>query len=318
MSDAPEVPSEQSEQLKQESLGPLLDGAGVDAGTPQGVLDLIAAQIRDDIDAVCQVKGEDEPRRHHLGASVIGDECSRRLVYGFRWVKKEVFSGRMHRLFQRGHDEEAKIVALLRSVGFVVWEIDPNTEKQFRIYGVSGHSGGANDGVAWAPLKYKLPSRFLLEFKSHNTKSFVHLIKDRIKVAKPNHYAQMCSYGDGYKFDIGMYCAVNKNDDDLYIELVKLDHRHGQDYAHRAEDLIRSTTLPPKLSIRPDHWACGEKMCYLRGVCHFGEPYDMNCRSCKFAEPVQDGAWYCQTFKSIIPKDYLEKGCPHHQEFGRE
>jgi hypothetical protein len=293
-----------------------IDGAGKDINcVPQGVLDAIAKQIREDIDEVSRLKGEEETPREHLGASVIGDDCSRKIWYGFRWVKREKFNGRMHRLFARGHAEEAKFIEHLRAIGFKIWDIDVQTGKQIRVYGASGHSGGALDGTGNAPEKYKLPARFLLEFKTHNSQSFTKLIKDRLKLSKPKHYAQMCSYGAAYALDIGLYCAVNKNDDDLYFELVKLDHTLGRDYAAKADDIIRAYQPPPKASLRPDHWEC--KLCHLSGVCHDNDAYDINCRSCAFAEPQQGGKWYCHNYKQEIPGDFIPKGCAAHVEIGR-
>jgi hypothetical protein len=295
---------------------PIIEGGGNDLDMmPQGVLDEIAKQIRDDIDEACRLKGEEESPREHLGASVIGDDCSRRVWYEFRWVKFETFSGRMHRLFARGHAEEAKIIGHLRSIGFTVWDLDPATGKQFRVYGASGHTGGAKDGVATAPLKYKLPKRFLLEFKTHNSQSFVKLTKDRVKLSKPRHYAQMCSYGAAYGYDIGLYCAVNKNDDDLYFELVRLDHKFGTDMARKADDIVRAYEPPPKVSMRKDHWEC--KMCYLSEICHGTEPYAINCRSCAYAEPQQGGEWFCHNYKQKIPAEYIPQGCQSHVEIGR-
>lgn len=305
------------ETIERENL-PVVIGGGKDTNCfPQGVLDHIAKEIKDDIDEIWRLKGEEESRREHLGASVIGDDCSRRIWYEFRWVHQEKFNGRMHRLFQRGHDEEAKVIGHLRSIGFTVWDIDPGTGKQFRIYGASGHSGGSGDGIAMPPAKWadKLPKRLLVEFKTHNFKSFTNLVAKRVKLAKPKHYAQMCSYGASYDFDIGLYCAVNKNDDDLYFELLNLDHRHGIDYARKADDIIRAYEPPPKASLRPDHWEC--KLCHLNGVCHGGEPYEVNCRSCAFAEPQQGGIWFCHNYKQIIPAEFISQGCASHVEIGR-
>lgn len=309
---------EHSDDVRNNS--PLIEGGGVNfAELPQSVLNLIAKEIKEDIDEVYRAKGEEEGRREHLGASVIGHDCTRRVWYEFRWVKREHFNGRMHRLFARGHAEEAKFITHLRAVGFTVWELDPSTGKQFRIYGASGHTGGAGDGIAAPAPKWadKLPKRFLTEFKTHNDKSFCNLVAKGVKIAKPIHYAQMCSYGAAYGFDIGLYCAVNKNDDDLYFELVKLDHAHGRDMADKADDVIRAYLPPPKLSMRPDHFVC-KHQCHLYGVCHFGEPYEVNCRSCASAEPRQGGEWYCHKFQGTIPPDFIPQGCPSHTEIGRQ
>ena len=77
-------------------------------------------------------RGVDEGFRSHLGASLIGGECSREIWYGFRWVKKPKFSGRILRLFNRGHLEEARFIAMLLTIGCQVWQQDGHG-KQYRI-----------------------------------------------------------------------------------------------------------------------------------------------------------------------------------------
>jgi hypothetical protein len=37
----------------------------------------------------------------------------------------------------------------------------------------------------------------------------------------------MCSYGQAYGLKYGLYCAINKNTDELYFEIVELDWNHG-------------------------------------------------------------------------------------------
>src|ERR1051325_394179 len=71
---------------------------------------------------------EEFPAKHreHLGVSVIGDKCSRKLWYGFRWCKLEQHEPRMRRLFNRGHREEPIFSKILMRMGFHVREIDPN------------------------------------------------------------------------------------------------------------------------------------------------------------------------------------------------
>lgn len=60
--------------------------------------------------------------RPHMGASQIGKPCDRRLVYSFRHAVVKKTSGRMLRLFARGHREEISLVQFLRDIGFEVRE----------------------------------------------------------------------------------------------------------------------------------------------------------------------------------------------------
>lgn len=267
----------------------------------------LAQRIKDDINNYCVETLTDEHRRH-LGASVIGMECHRAIWYAFRWCGYQIFNGRMLRLFNRGKVEEKLIIEWLRGIGCTVWEVDPTTNKQFRIWGVNGHYGGSADSVGILPYFPDLP--MLLEFKTHNTKSFGHLTSKGVLLSKPQHYAQMCSYGKHYNFKYGIYVAVNKNDDDMHVEIIELDWRLAHDMTNKAQDIIEAKFPPPRISDQPSYFEC--KYCSFWGICHNGEAVEVNCRSCKMATPIANAEWHCSRFDAVIPKDYLEKGCQYH------
>ena len=268
----------------------------------------LVLKIHEDVDEFCK-REFDEDARTHLGASIIGNDCKAYAWNVFRWVKFEDFSGRMLRLFNRGHEEERRFVRWLVGAGFTVFETDPETGKQFRILGVNGHFGGSLDAMVGAPTHYNInePMVWLGEFKTHNDKSFKSLKKSGVAMSKPQHFRQMCSYGRAYNYKYGLYCAVNKNDDDLYFEIVPLDYRQADDLFRKAEYIINSKTQPPKIATTETFFVC--KMCDFKGVCHRGDLPTKNCRSCKFASPIADAQWYCGFFNDIIPVDFIAKGC---------
>lgn len=267
----------------------------------------IAKQLLDDINEY-SVRTLTDDHRNHLGASLIGKECAREVWYIFRWVKFQIFDGRMLRLFDRGHKEEANFVHLLRSIGCQVWEVDPNTGKQFRIYGVNGHYGGGLDSGGIIPYLPDMP--ILMEFKTHNTKSFSNLVNKGLVLAKPQHFSQMSSYGKHYKFRYGLYVAINKNDDDLHLELIELNWQLADDLTDKAKRLIESQVPPTRISNNPHFFAC--KFCFASEICHGGAPVEINCRSCKCAVPVDNGEWKCTRFDAVIPTEYIKKGCEYH------
>lgn len=91
---------------------------------PQNHLDKIADQLMIDIDNYCDKKWKDE-NRTHLGFSMIGDECQRKLWYGFRWCKMPKPDPRIKRLFDRGHKEEDRFIDYLQGIGCKVYAFDP-------------------------------------------------------------------------------------------------------------------------------------------------------------------------------------------------
>ena len=283
-----------------------------------GVAKALAKRILEEIDEYC-VRTYDGGHRSHLGASLIGRECKRYLWYVFRWCLHEKTTGRQQRLFNRGHREEARFIEWLEGIGFKVWfenrDEAPNEKgeyPQYRISDVMGHFGGSLDGIAILPERYGIEEPVLLEFKTNGTGAgFNKLADDGMPIAKPEHFAQTSTYGKKYNFRYCVYLNINKNDDSLHIEVVKLNHNLGEQMIMKAEQIIMSQTAPARLSDNPTFHKCG--YCHMKEVCHKGAVVEVNCRSCAFARPVENAEWFCEVYKGIIPKDFIAKACPSYK-----
>jgi hypothetical protein len=313
--------------------------------------------------------GEKGPRPH-LGASQVGKPCDRALVYSFRHAVEKNTSGRMLRLFNRGHREEHSINAWLRMIGFEVREyaqrltlhehtgtyaaaewpedVDGKTPpdadtlspglidvtgsrhhvecaeeagiklRQWAFADIGGHHAGSTDGKARIPLDVmgvfdglEKGKWFGLEFKTYNTKSFGYLTdKDTVEAAKPEHYSQMQEYMHYMGLDRCLYIAVNKNDDDVYEEVVLYSERAAVAAIQRAGRSIAARQLPKRISNRSTEFIC--KFCDYKGPCHFAEPMKRGCRTCKDGVAVteREGAiWHCARWGSDIPKEVVPNGC---------
>ena len=214
--------------------------------------------------------------RDHLGASLIGRECGRELWYSFHWATEKRFDGRMLRLFNRGHLEEPRFIALLTMIGCQIWQVDGNG-KQFRISDHNGHFGGSMDGVIQGLPD--IPDQPVLgEFKTHNAKSFEKLVSEGVLKAKWEHFVQMQLYMGKNSLAWAAYCATNKDTDAIHIELVQFDQLQYQRYLDRAGMLIAATSPPPKINESPGWFKC--KFCDQKEVCHNGAPLARNCRTC--------------------------------------
>lgn len=283
-----------------------------------GVAKALAKRILEEIDEYC-VRTYDGGHRSHLGASLIGRECKRYLWYVFRWCLHEKTTGRQQRLFNRGHREEARFIEWLEGIGFKVWfenrDEAPNEKgeyPQYRISDVMGHFGGSLDGIAVLPERYGIAEPVLLEFKTNGTGAgFNKLADDGMPIAKPEHFAQTSTYGKKYNFRYCVYLNINKNDDSLHIEVVKLNHNLGEQMIMKAEQIIMSQTAPARLSDNPTFHKCG--YCHMKEVCHKGAVVEVNCRSCAFARPVENAEWFCEVHNGVIPKDFIAKACPSYK-----
>jgi len=277
----------------------------------------LARTILADIDRYCEETYNDGHRRH-LGASLIGNECSRYLWNVFRWLSAEQFSGRMLRLFQRGHLEEARFTEYLTGIGAQVVEFQPDAdgnqnkgEQQYRIKAVMGHFGGSLDGQLMLPERYGILFGMLSEYKTKGTGAgFVKLCKEGVKLVHPQHYAQMSMYGRAYGYKYALYMCVNKNDDSLHVEVVELDWQLGEELERKAYDIITAQVPPAKIAETPAFHVC--KRCHFSDICFSGGQVEKNCRSCVNARPVDNGEWYCSVFEDVIPSDFIKQGCDKH------
>lgn len=272
---------------------------------------VIGEYIAADIDRVI-ADTQNDGFRKHLGMSVIGEECARSIWYHFRWFHLGRHIGRMLRLFERGKHEEARIVSHLRQIGAVVEDVDPATGKQWLASDFGGHYGGSCDAHIWNLDRYGLPGRGIGEFKTHNDKSFQHLKKHGLVSSKLGHYVQAQSYMGYFGLSWALYVAINKNDDEYYMEAIAFKPELWEQYRKRAWDIINNPEPPPRISNNSSWWVC--KLCDFHDHCHHPERVmpARNCRSCLMSVPNTDnGTWYCERWKATIPDDAVKAGCDY-------
>lgn len=229
--------------------------------------------------------------RSHMGASLIGGECARAIWYGFNWALKPHFKGQTLRLFNRGHLEEARMIACLLTIGCKVFQQDENGN-QFRISDMGGHYGGSGDGVALNIPDLPPNTPALLEFKTHNDKSFTKLKAEGVRSAKWEHYVQMNQYMPKMGLPAALYVGVNKNNDELYAEIIMPDTANSEEYLDRARKIIPIRSAPAKLNESPGFFLC--KWCDYSKICHQKAVPARNCRTCTFSRPdTETGKWMC-------------------------
>ncbi len=255
--------------------------------------------------------GEEDENRTHLGASLMGRRCARELFYAFRWVgNARPVEARMRRLWNRGHLEEGRMVAMLMMIGVQVYQHDENNN-QFRISAHDGHFGGSLDAVLVnCP---DIPDQPILgEFKTHNEKSFAKLVHDGVHEAKYEHFIQMQLYMRKMGLAVALYVAVCKNTDDLYMEIIYLNPEYADQYLQRGDDLVWRESAPKKINTSAGFFKC--RFCDDRPVCHLGAAPDINCRTCQFSSPQKGAAWHCSKHNIPLSKEKQLVGCPDWYE----
>jgi len=223
----------------------------------------IAVRINELVDAALIAEREKQPRREYLGASMLGDPCSRRIQYEYVGAPKDPgkdFNGQTLRIFAAGHQFEALSINWLRAAGF-----DLRTHKadggQFGFSVAKGRIKGHIDGViVGGPSWFVFPS--LWEHKALKDKSWQDLAKRGLAISKPLYAAQVALY-QGYMPDLArcpaLFTALNKDTQELYHELVPFDASLAQSTSDKAVNILQATDAGqqlPRIAANPDFYLC--------------------------------------------------------------
>lgn len=246
--------------------------------------------------------------RPTLGVSELGLECERALWFRFRWFKLPEFEPRLLRLFDHGKREEVRVFEDLRAIGVTIDAFDSNGG-QWSFKEISGHLSGSMDAVIQGIPESK--QWHVLEIKTHNDKSFKDLQKNGVKKSKYQHYVQMQVYMGLTSLDRAMYLAVNKNDDDIYIERIDFDKSFYSNMLEKAKRIIYSDLPLSKINDHPSFYVC--KMCSFNSICHNNENFLRNCRTCVNSEATEDGKWRCNKFDKNIEEKEQFIGCDSYE-----
>lgn len=252
-----------------------------------------------------------QENRGYLGWSQIGKPCDRALWFSFRWAGKRAIPGRVARLFDTGHREEARVIEDLRAIGCTVFAFDPDTGKQYGVSSLGGHFKGHLDlvalGLPEAPKTYHL-----VDVKTIKTSKFNQLLKDGMEKMYPEYWAQAHGYMGHQQLERAMFIFVCKDDDRIHCERFNYDKAVFEKYTAKAEKIIQAVEPPIGISTDPTYYEC--KFCDYHALCHTAAVPAPNCRSCAHSTPELDGnaRWSCGQHKVDIPDEQQRLGCDNH------
>ena len=197
--------------------------------------------------------------RPYLGASIVGDECLRKVQYDW-WCRPE-HSGRIREIFDRGHYFEQRARMRLVGAGF---KFAPRELLSF--CAVNGLLRGNCDGIiiagpdlAGAYVIYPA----LWEHKAVNAKNWRVLERDGLEKAFPRYAAQVALY-QAYldKTNPALFTATNADACEQLHFLVPFNAARAQLWSDRAVDVIEATRAGELLARAYDDqgdWHC--RMC---------------------------------------------------------
>lgn len=229
----------------------------------------------------------DDPERSHLGASVIGVGCSTRVALDYRHASLDKPDGRLVRLFNRGHMEEARLVAALTVAGIKCKTVSKHGGQiSYELNGVRG----SVDGVA----RLSDGRLSVLEFKTMAQRPFEELC--RTGVIKDQHMTQMQCGMAGLGLEIALYVAVHKDTDRIAVFEVSAD----RSIASEADDLAFRVVHGeiPEPTFPRGHSQC--RYCPHKAICHNGADPVARCETCVHAVTDGNGKWSCGLGKPMV------------------
>src|SRR6516165_1325625 len=212
-------------------------------------------------------KHANDRARGYLGASLIGDECLRKIQ--FEWmVATATFPARVHSIFARGHFFEAESRQLLIDAGFI---FAPPEVLGFTA--VDGLIAGHADGIiinAPAVSGLYLATPALWEHKALNAKNFKAVERDGLAKVFPRYAAQIAVYQNFLEVaaNPALVTIVNADTCERLYFTVPFDARRAQEASDRAVQVIEATRvgeLLPRLDPSLEDFRC--KMCSHRERC---------------------------------------------------
>lgn len=231
-----------------------------------------AAALQAEIDAAMIAENAKQPPRTYLGGSRLGEACLRALVYEYAKVPRDPdkgFDGPTLRIFDMGHDGEARMAAYLRLAGFNLVTHGPDG-KQFGFgvawdearqrYRIAGHIDGAMiDGphrIGGVELRYP----FLWENKALGAKSFGDMVRKGVRKSKPVYYTQIQIY-QGHMVlseNPALFTCLNRDTGEIYAELVPFDAAEVQAASDRGVRVISAATPEelPRVATQSDDFRC--------------------------------------------------------------
>lgn len=246
--------------------------------------DDISESINPLIDKALETRATNAPKRTYLGASMVGEQCLRKIQYMMDQEQQNV-SGKTVRIFDIGHLLEDKIADWLNESGFII-KTKNDKGKQFGFSVADGEIAGHIDGVVkHIPLKVlkKLNEKLskeskkiieeecniLWECKTLNASSWRETKKYGVFISKPIYYTQVQLYMAYMNFDYTLFTAFNKDSAELYHEIVSFNAEDAQIYSDKAVKLLlakKYNEQQPRLSDDQNFYLC--RMCGFKNLCH--------------------------------------------------
>jgi CRISPR/Cas system-associated exonuclease Cas4 (RecB family) len=268
---------------------------------------------------------QDTIPRCYLGVSSIGEPCSRKLWYRFRWAKDIRFGADTLKRFEDGHLQEEIQADRLEKV-CLVYTKHPETGQQFRATMFGGHFGGSCDGKILGLLE--APKTWhIWEHKSVNEKKLQELEKildttdekKALELWDEVYYAQAVCYMAMFKMTRHFLTVSSPGGRRSISVRTNSNPKKAKALFKKAESIIFSEEPPAKLESYKCNWCEYKDICLKEG--EEQETPKLNCRTCMYSTPTKEGTFICGNertkkrcwwYDDTIPNTFQMHGCKWH------
>lgn len=207
------------------------------------------------------------PPREYVGASSIGDHCTRKIWYRYKNVNSTPISKRLALIFKTGKHFEDLVLDYLQIAsdnldGFEL--IRPSADNFYlkcqddEVPEFQGHMDGM---VVIADSL-----RVVVEIKSAKDAEFNKFKKLGLQTWKPAYFAQLHSYMGMEKVDNGVEIVINKDSQEIAEEWHTTDRIYYEELRERARRITIATEPPERINPNPIYYLC--QQCEFKRTCH--------------------------------------------------
>ncbi len=203
-------------------------------------------------------KSHIEEHREYMGASSIGNPCSRAIWYAYKGHAKKPFTAKQLRTFEMGRILEGMIKDQVRLLGLPLEDnaqITACYDDDVKIF------QGNVDGMLEINGRY-----VILEIKTAKDSSFQTFVTKGLRTWSPNYYSQVQAYMGMKGVESAYILVLNKNTGDLHDEYVQFDDLFYHELKAKAKIISEAIEPPERVNKSPLYYICA--MCQYKEVCH--------------------------------------------------
>ena len=198
--------------------------------------------------------GDNTPS-NYLGASSLGDECSRKLWYTYHHPCNTGFSSRTKRIFEFGNKIEDIIIDIIGNSNIKLLA----QQSSFMDGPIGGLCYGIINGLDCSSKDH------LLEIKSMNDNSFKKISSEGLEKYSLGYFVQVQVYMHYLKLEKCLFISMNKNDCELYLERLDYNKEVAIEYIERGKLICSLSHAPDRAYKYSNFYKC--KMCNYNEKC---------------------------------------------------